>query len=350
MFMWIEQRTEGTRNQRIKLDKAPWSLEKVVRKSLKHAMWLALAFYTAFTFVAYFTDADELIFSFLDLTINIHALVWTGIFTALTYLNAGWLREQVCMYMCPYARFQSAMFDPNTLVVSYDPARGEPRGSRKKGVDYRSQGLGDCIDCELCVQVCPTGIDIRKGLQYECIGCALCIDACNSIMDKMEYPRGLIRYTSENALKGQAPKKHLLLRPATLGYLLAITAMVCLFSWKVIARVPLKLDIIRDRNQLFEDKGDYVENSYTAKVLNMTEQEQKLVLTIINNEQARFTGDVEIEIASGELAERAFRIRLPKEQINAPVLSLVLELHSSDTQLRAQSETSFLSAGNPGHE
>lgn len=345
MFMWIEQRTEGTRNQRIKLDKAPWSPEKIVRKSLKHAMWFALAFYTAFTFVAYFTDADELAFSFLDMSINIQALVWIAIFTAMTYLNAGWLREQVCLYMCPYARFQSAMFDPNTLIVSYDPARGEPRGSRKKGVDPRSEGLGDCVDCELCVQVCPTGIDIRNGLQYECIGCALCIDACNSIMDKMEYPRGLIRYTSENELRGQAPKKHLLLRPATIGYLLAISLMLGLFSWKIIARVPLELDIIRDRNQLFEDKGEYIENNYTAKILNMTERKQQFVLEIVDNEYASFVGKNQIEIDSGDLAELAFRIRVPKAEVNMPVIPLLLEIRSHDSALRTRSETSFLSAG-----
>jgi cytochrome c oxidase accessory protein FixG len=253
-------------------------------------MWLGLAFYTGFTFVAYFTDADDLIISFFTLSTNISALIWIALFTVATYVNAGWLREQVCLYMCPYARFQAAMFDSNTLIVSYDTNRGEPRGSRKKNVDPSSAGLGDCVDCELCVQVCPTGIDIRNGLQYECIGCALCIDACNSIMDKMEYPRGLIRYTSENELRNQAPAKHLLLRPATLGYFFAIIFMVSLFSWKIISRIPLSLDIIRDRGHLYEEKGNAIENNYTAKIINMTEEKQFLTLGIINNEYSELVG------------------------------------------------------------
>ncbi len=197
MFMWIEQKTEGSRNQRIKLDQASWSLNKCRKKFLKHSMWLGLAFFTGLTFVGYFSPIRQLSLDVLQLSVHPMAAFWIAFFTLATYGNAGWMREQVCKYMCPYARFQSAMFDPDTLIISYDRDRGEPRGSRKRTEKSGDIGMGNCVDCQLCVQVCPTGIDIRNGLQYECIGCALCVDACNSVMKKMQYPQGLIRYTTE---------------------------------------------------------------------------------------------------------------------------------------------------------
>ena len=348
MFMWIEQRTEGTRNQRIKLDKAPWSFKKMTKKSIKHGLWLGLAFYTAFTFVAYFTSANELIISFFELSVNAWALFWVGLFTLLTYLNAGWLREQVCMYMCPYARFQSVMYDPNTLAVSYNVARGEPRGSRKKDIDPKSQGLGDCVDCELCVQVCPTGIDIRNGLQYECIGCALCIDACDSIMDKMHYPRGLISYSTENQLLGKGQKKNLFFRLDTLGYAFAISVMIALFTYTLATRVPLKLDIIRDRGQLYKIVDNtWVENTYTAKVMNMSNSKQTLHLKLSGNEYAEITGHQTIEIEPGELNETRFRIRIDTMHTNQAVIPLTIEINSIGGEpLVASAETRFLSPGN----
>lgn len=349
MFMWIEQRTEGTRNQRIKLDKAPWSLQKLIKKVLKHGLWLGLAFYTAFTFVAYFTSANKLIVDFFEFSVNAVALFWIGLFTLLTYLNAGWLREQVCMYMCPYARFQSVMYDSNTLTVSYNAARGEPRGSRKKDVDPKTQNLGDCIDCELCVQVCPTGIDIRNGLQYECIGCALCIDACNSIMDKMHYPRNLISYSTENQLLGKADKKNLFFRLDTLGYALVVAVMIGLFSYTLSSRVPLKLDIIRDRGQLYNMVDNtHVENSYTARIMNMSDSPQTLDLGISGNEHAELLEQKSIEIASGELAEIQFRIRMAIRYANQAVIPLEVNINSlNNNALSASAETRFLSpAGN----
>lgn len=197
--------TEGDRNQRIKLDKAPMSANKFLRKLAKHSLWLLIGFVTGMTFVGYFSPIRELVIEFFTGQADGWSYFWVGFFTLATYGNAGWLREQVCIYMCPYARFQSVMFDKDTLIVSYDPRRGESRGPRKKGIDYKALGLGDCIDCTMCVQVCPTGIDIRDGLQIECIGCAACIDACDSIMDKMDYPRGLISYTTEHNLSGRKP-------------------------------------------------------------------------------------------------------------------------------------------------
>ena len=202
LFMWCEKVTEGDRNQRIKLAAAPWSLNKLGRRTLKHSLWLVIGVLTGLTFVGYFTPIRPLAAELFTLQLGGVALFWVLFFTAATYINAGLLREAVCLHMCPYARFQSVMFDKDTLAVAYDPRRGEARGPRKKGSDVQAQGLGDCIDCTLCVQVCPTGIDIRDGLQMACIGCAACIDACDEVMDKMGYARRLIGYKSEHSLQG----------------------------------------------------------------------------------------------------------------------------------------------------
>ncbi len=295
IFMWIEQKTEGSRNQRIKLDKMPLSIEKVRKKAAKHGMWLAVAFATGFTFVAYFTTARQLIHDFLSFDLHLVTLFWVFFFTAATYLNAGWLREQVCMYMCPYARFQSAMFDENTLIVSYDAAYGEPRGSRKRvlanqqaNADTSStaqltptkpqDGLGACIDCKLCVQVCPTGIDIRNGLQYQCIGCALCVDACNAIMNKMGYEPNLISYTTENRLNG---KQSNIIRPKVAVYATAIIVMFSLIANALITRLPLDVDVVRDRHQLYQetDNGQIL-NSYLVKILNKDQANHTYSLSV----------------------------------------------------------------------
>jgi cytochrome c oxidase accessory protein FixG len=200
IFMWIERRIEGDRVARMKLDASPWTFDKVWRKTAKQGAWLALGLWTGFTLVGYFTPIKTLWAESFTLSFGPWEWFWVLFYGFATYGNAGWMREQVCKYMCPYARFQSAMFDKDTLIISYDPARGDPRGSRSRKADPKALGLGDCIDCLLCVQVCPTGIDIRKGLQYECIGCAACIDVCDGVMDKMNYPRGLIRYATQNSM------------------------------------------------------------------------------------------------------------------------------------------------------
>ncbi len=276
-FMWIEYITEGDRSQRIKLDAQPWSVSKGLKKFSKHGLWLALSFWTAFTFVGYFAPVRELWFDLYDLNVSAWALFWLFFFTAATYTNAGWLREQVCLYMCPYARFQSVMFDRDTLIVTYDKNRGEPRGARKKDADFKADGLGACINCQMCVQVCPTGIDIRNGLQYECIGCAACIDACDHIMDQMNYPRGLIRYSTENVIEGKPSK---ILRPRLIGYGAMLAVMGVLFLYLLISRVPLQVDIIRDRSALYRETFDgNIENTYTLKIMNKTQESQEYAVT-----------------------------------------------------------------------
>jgi cytochrome c oxidase accessory protein FixG len=312
IFMWIEQKTEGSRNQRIKLDAAPWSTHKALKKLLKHSMWLSVAFYTGFTFVGYFTPIKELSFDFFTFNVNPWAAFWIGFFTLATYGNAGWLREQVCMYMCPYARFQAAMFDPDTLIISYDRKRGEKRGSRKRNDKSEDVGLGDCIDCQLCVQVCPTGIDIRDGLQYQCIGCALCIDACNSVMSKMNYPKNLISYTTENALDGKPSK---ILRPRLLGYFLVVLVMCSLLGYRIAARETIELSVLRDRQSLYMQSqiGD-IDNHYTIKVANKTQQAHHYKLSVDAPHDLTLIGSVEFQVLSGEVVEIPITLRSAAEQ------------------------------------
>jgi len=275
MFMWIERVIEGDRSARIKLDGVAVTPRKVALKATKHFVWIALALWTGFTFVGYFTPIRTLIQETLSFALGPWQLFWILFYGLATYGNAGWMREQVCKYMCPYARFQSAMFDKDTLTVTYDTERGEPRGSRSKKVDYKAQGLGTCVDCNICVQVCPTGIDIRKGLQYECIGCALCVDACNQVMDKMEYPRGLIRYTTEHALTNKLDHKGIvqrMLRPRILVYSSILGLIILVSALSLTMKSPLKFDVIRDRGLPRITENGSIDNVYRLQIMNTEEQ------------------------------------------------------------------------------
>jgi len=344
IFMWVEQQTEGSRNQRIKLDAQPWSVNKFLRKTAKHFLWFGFAFYTGFTFVGYFLPIYELGYQFFTFTAEHVVVFWVMLFSVATYVNAGWMREQVCMYMCPYARFQSAMFDKNTLIVSYDAARGEPRGSRKHGA-LRSDAtsgekkLGDCIDCQLCVQVCPTGIDIRNGLQYQCIGCALCIDACDSVMEKMHYPKGLVRYTTENKLQGLPSK---IIRPRVIGYSVAIIAMCILLGYKLISRTPLQLDVIRDRGQLYVVRDDEsVENSYTLNVMNMDNDDHRYRISVSGMEGLTMLDDSEFSLLSGEVKKVPVRLSLAEAEHSGDIYFSVEALDNA--KLHARHKSRFIS-------
>ncbi|MCY1281114.1 cytochrome c oxidase accessory protein CcoG [compost metagenome] len=298
MFMWCEQVTEGDRNQRIKLAAAPWNAGKLLRRSIKHGLWLAISLATAITFVGYFTPVRELATDLATWQVGGTALFWVIFFTGATYINAGWMREQVCIHMCPYARFQSVMFDKDTLIVSYDAARGESRGPRKKDSDPKAQGLGDCIDCQMCVQVCPTGIDIRDGLQIACIGCAACIDACDSIMDRMGYARGLVGYSSERAQEGGKTR---LLRPRLLGYATALVLMVVALFWLGATRSQLSVDVIKDRGMFRENAAGEIENIYNLKLINKTQQTQRYRLELADTEGFRLQGEHEVNLGAGEI-------------------------------------------------
>jgi cytochrome c oxidase accessory protein FixG len=342
IFMWLEQKTEGSRNQRIKLDKMPWSLSKATRKLAKHSGWMFVAFLTGMTFVGYFYPIRELLPELLLFDTGKWQALWTLFFTLATYINAGWMREQVCLYMCPYARFQSVMFDPDTLIVSYDYRRGEPRGSRKRNtVDSPAHGLGDCIDCQLCVQVCPTGIDIRDGLQYECIGCAMCVDACNSIMDKMAYPRGLIRYTSERELEGEHTHW---IRFRSVGYFAGVIVMALVFSWYMMVRIPLELDIIRDRNQLYVMRDDgRIENIYTLRLLNMDNKPHQFMLSIDGLAGATVLGQTTHSLNASEVRTVNLRIALDPSTMKSPSKEFQFYATAVDQPaLTAGSESTFL--------
>ncbi len=272
VFMWVEQWLEGDHVARKKLDAAPWSVNKLKRRGAKHLVWFAIALWTGFTFVGYFTPIQTLAAEVTSWTLGPWESFWILFYAFATWGNAGFMREQVCKYMCPYARFQSVMFDSDTLTVTYDTSRGEPRGARGKKVDFQAQGLGACVDCGVCVQVCPTGIDIRNGMQYECIGCAACIDGCDQIMDKMGYPRGLIRYTTENVVKGKYPDSGILkhiLRPRTLIYSVLMLVIGGAFLVSLATRVPLRVDVVRDRVALSKETDDgLIENVYRLQLIN----------------------------------------------------------------------------------
>jgi cytochrome c oxidase accessory protein FixG len=279
IFLWVERRLEGDRIARMKRDAGPCNLDFITRKAAKHAAWLAISVYTGFTFVGYFTPIRTLWAESMTLGFGPWEWFWVLFYGLATYGNAGWLREQVCLYMCPYARFQSAMFDRDTMIVSYDLQRGEPRGSRPRSADPRALGVGDCIDCGLCVQVCPTGIDIRQGLQYACIGCAACVDVCNSVMDKMDYPRGLIRFATQNGFAQRLDVRQTLrrvLRPRVLIYS-AVLLLICgAFVTSLALRTPFRVDVVRDRGALARLVGNgQIENVYRLQVMNATESMQR---------------------------------------------------------------------------
>ncbi len=328
IFMWVENLTEGDRSQRIKLDAAPWSINKLGRRAAKHGLWAAISLATALTFVGYFTPIRELLTNLLNLQLDMQTAFWLGFFSVATYINAAWLREKVCLHMCPYSRFQSVMFDRHTLLVSYDAARGENRGPRRKDEDPREQSLGDCIDCTLCVQVCPTGIDIRDGLQLDCISCGACIDACDSIMDKMGYARGLIRYTSEEALAGGLSRW---LRPSVMGYAAVLLAMVALFAWALAARPLLSLGVAKDRQLLFRDDGmGRIENIYTLKVINKSQESQRYTLKLRDAHRFQLQGPQQLRVAAGDILTIPVSVIDHAPGIPAPVQTLYFELKSVD--------------------
>jgi cytochrome c oxidase accessory protein FixG len=284
IFLWIERKIEGPRSARMRLDKQPWSIGKVARKTAKHAIWGAVALWTGFTFVAYFTPLHTLLQGVLHIGLGPWESFWILFYAFATYGNAGWMREQVCKYMCPYARFQSAMFDHDSLIITYDQERGEPRGPRSKKSETATKPLGDCIDCSLCVQVCPTGIDIRKGLQYECIGCAACIDACNTVMAKIDLPAGLIRYSTEHAITNRWSLKQIrqrVLRPRVLIYTTLLIVIIGVFFGTLVVRTPLKLDVIRDRGALGREVEEgMIENVYRLQIMNTSETAHRYKITV----------------------------------------------------------------------
>jgi len=312
VFIWMEQWTEGKRTARIRLDRGPWTAEKIARKTAKQILWISFAAFTGFTFVGYFSPIRELSGAVVQGALGPWETFWILFYGFATYGNAGYLREQVCKYMCPYARFQSAMFDKDTLIISYDTGRGEPRGSRRRGSDYKASGLGDCVDCNKCVQVCPTGIDIRDGLQYECIACAACIDACNDVMTRLEYPRNLIRYTTEHMATGGNRR---ILRARTVVYASILTILLAVLIGAMLLRTPLIVDVIRDRNTLFREIGsDLIENSYTLKIINQGNDEKTFRITVSGLPNIRIEGTAStVSAQAGQVLSLPTRVQVPRQ-------------------------------------
>ena len=341
VFMWIERKIEGDRPKRMKLDKAPWTFDKVWKKTAKHTAWVALGLWTGFTFVGFFTPITELGARTLTADLGGWETFWLLFYGFATWGNAGFLRENVCLYMCPYARFQSAMFDRDTLIISYDESRGEPRGPRRRDADHNALGLGDCIDCKMCVQACPTGIDIRDGLQYECIACGACIDACDNVMDRMGYPRGLIRYTTENSLEGKPTR---LFRPRVIVYGLLLLVLASVFVTGIVLRTPLRLDIIPDRNTLYrETDAGLIENVYTLKIMNMDQQPHSYTLSASGLEGLSIASrPARIDVAPGEVRTIPASLRVDPDDVRPGGHDVRITLQATgESGLRVVEETRF---------
>ncbi len=344
VFLWMERWTEGDRSQRMKLDKGPWTREKLLRKSAKQVLWISFALFTGFTFVSYFTPQTVLWNELITLSLGPWESFWGLFYAFATYGNAGYMRENVCIYMCPYARFQSAMFDKDTLIITYDEKRGEPRGGRKRSADPKALGLGDCIDCTLCVQVCPTNIDIREGLQYECIGCAACIDACDQVMDKVGYPRGLIRYSTESAKQGQPVR---VLRPRIVIYAMVLLFIVGALLTAISLRSPVGMEVIGDRSILYREVGDgRVENVYTLKIVNKTTRPQRYVVSVSGLADAVIETDpTDIEAPSTGVVQVPARIRVPIASLTGVSTPVVVTVETVDGKHSDSSKTRFIGPG-----
>ena len=328
LFMLVERWIEGDRGKRQKLDKGPWNSNKIMRKSGKQIAWIILSLLTGFTFVAYFTPHAILWQELLDFKLGGWELFWIIFYSLAVYGNAGFLREQVCKYMCPYARFQSAMFDKDSLIVAYVEDRGEPRGSRKRSDDPAEKGLGSCIDCTLCVQVCPTGIDIREGLQYECIACAACIDVCDDVMDKMGYEPGLIKYTSENALAG---KKSKIFRTRTVLYALFLTVITIIWVSLIVNRQVINADLVKDRNSLYQElDSGMIENVFTLRLMNKADTSTALLLSV-EPKNLFSLNESTIVIRPENVTQVALRVKADKTALKSSLQNFSLIVTEKDS-------------------
>jgi cytochrome c oxidase accessory protein FixG len=346
IFMWVEQKIEGNRIARMRLDGEALSARKLAKKWFKHIVWLAIALWTGFTFVGYFSPIRELGMEFLHAGMSSWEVFWVMFYGLATYGNAGFMREQVCKYMCPYARFQGAMFDRDTLIVSYDTARGEPRGVHAKGSDPRAQGLGDCINCDLCVQVCPTGIDIRNGQQYECIGCGLCIDACDTVMDRMATPRGLVRYATQNSMAERWTPAQVLrrvLRPRVLLYSGVLLVLCVGLLASLVVRTPLKVDVVRDRASLARiAEGGQLENVYRLQIMNATEQTQQYSLAATGLPGLVLLPAEPVDVESAQSRWVVVRLQVPYGSATAGSHTVHFDVRSADGRSQVSEKAAFL--------
>ncbi|WED21817.1 cytochrome c oxidase accessory protein CcoG [Vibrio sp. JC009] len=329
LYIWFEEKLEGPANKRRKQDSGKLTTSLFIRKLIKHLAWLFIAVVTGLTFVGYFVPVKTLTIEFMTFSTSFWPGFWVLFFAFCTYANAGWMRAIVCLHMCPYARFQSAMFDKDTYIVGYDSGRGETRGPRSRKADPKKLGLGDCIDCDLCVQVCPTGIDIRDGLQYECINCGACIDACNQTMERMKYKTNLISYTTEHKLSGKDTK---VMRPKLIGYGGVMLMMIALFFLQTISVEPVGLSVIRDRNQLYKiSSSGLIENTYNLKVINKTQQIQEYQLDVSGLTGVKWYGQQTIRVTPGEVLNLPVSLAVAPEKLISPVTTIQFILTDSES-------------------
>ena len=350
IFLWIEHKVEGNRSARMRRDAQPWSVAKASRKSLKHLLWLMLALWTGFSFVGYFTPIKELGVEVIQMSMGSWEIFWTFFYGFATYGNAGFMREQVCKHMCPYARFQSAMFDKDTLIVTYDTERGEPRGARSRSADPKVLKLGACVDCSLCVQVCPTGIDIRKGLQYECIGCGVCVDVCDTVMDKLGYERGLIKYSTDNAMKNhwsQAQTLRHVLRPRVLVYTTILSSIVLAVLISLSMRTPFKVDVVRDRGVTARPvAGGKIENVYRLQLMNATEKQQRYKITVNGLPGLQISSETVLAVESTQARWVPVRVQAPFDAAAPGSHPIHFEIDALDSSGHLSEKSVFLFPSN----
>jgi cytochrome c oxidase accessory protein FixG len=347
LFMWVERWFEGDYKKQQKLNSMPWNGEKIARRGGKHVAWIVLALWTGFTLVAYYTPARTLLVELQSWTLGPWETSWIFFYALATWGFAGFMREQVCKYMCPYARFQSVMFDEDTLIITYDYQRGEPRGTRNKEADYKALGLGTCVDCGICVNVCPTGIDIRDGLQYMCIGCAACIDACDQVMDKVGYPKGLIRYSTQNVIDGKYPDKDIrkhVFRFRTLFYMVILAGILIAFVYTLSQRIPLRVDVIRDRLTLSrETPTGGLENLYRLQIINMDGQPHHYTVQAKGMDGLKVTSGDQIDIAPLDTENLNITIEAPRTSVSRPSQPVFFEIKAADDpRLTREVRSSFL--------
>lgn len=346
IFLWVEKVVEGDRSARMRRDEAGLTFEKFGRKFAKHFIWLAIAAWTGFTFVGYFTPIRVLGHEIMTLDLGSWEIFWVIFYGFATYGNAGYMREMVCLHMCPYARFQSAMFDRDTLIVTYDAGRGEPRGARKRNADPTQLNLGACVDCSLCVQVCPTGIDIRNGLQYQCIGCGACADVCDTVMDKMGYARGLVKYSTENAIANHWTQKQVarhVLRPRVLIYTTILLGIVTAIFVTLATRTPFKVDVVRDRGVMARVvEAGKTENVYRLQIMNATESDQRYRVSVEGLPGLVVTSDNTITVKSTEARTMPVRVQAPFEAAAPGSHEIHFEIESLDSPGKVREESKFM--------
>ena len=336
IFTWIEEKLEGTANKRMKLDQAPWDASKIRIKVIKHSLWLLIGIFTGITFTLYFGDAFELWRAYLTLQAPAFAWGTVGMFVFFTHLFAGHMREQVCFWLCPYARIQGVMVDRETILPTYDFARGEPRGKLKKGASVedsqQAEGpkLGDCIDCKQCVAVCPTGIDIRRGQQEGCITCALCLDACDAVMDKIKRPRGLVCYASLDEIEGK-PSVPLYKRPRVIVYFSIMILAIAGIIYGLATLGSLELKVLHERQPLFVMQSDgSVQNKYELKILNKTDKDMQIALKVTGHDNLQLVNTEQTLAAPhGKVIAYTIFMRIPGDKLQAERIPVTIRIEDT---------------------